>query len=411
MSQDLSAKEWSLVAPRSRTVAILALVLVAASLLRLHSVITRPYIYDEGSISIPLAKSISFSPGHLNLPIRGVHHPALPSYIVKASGALFGETRVGYRAVHLLTGVFAVFLIYCLTKQWYGPHTAGWAAALLAFNEYHIGVSTFATAKGPHLLFIALAVYAFSRFLLTQRVPYIYAAGAVLSLAFYCKEHSVLLLPVFFLTLMQPMYRHWLGSRHAYLACVLFFLVIAPDIIWDLQAPVATVQAGTNAFHATYGDHLSRIGGIGLTPYPLLFFAHGTIQWLYLKVTGTWLTDNVAENPSMNAVLGLFLLAAVCARTLRSGQQDDHLRGFLLLLFWLVFGFFSSIRPGYANLEMDPVAWYWVDVTLFPAVILSGSVLAGATGRWATLLRSVAVLGMIVASARTSVWWPFMSEN
>jgi 4-amino-4-deoxy-L-arabinose transferase-like glycosyltransferase len=378
------------------------LVLVAAALVRLNAARERPYVYDEDRLAIPIARSISFSPDNLNLPLRGPHHPALPYYFVKISGAVFGETKLGYRMVHLLSGIFTIFLISVLARQWFGAGAATWAAALLAFNEYHIGVSAYATAKSPHLLFLVLAIYAFSRFLATERPGYLHATGGALALAFYCKEHSALLMPVFLMVLLFSRHRHWFRSPHPYLAAVLFFAIISPDILWNVMRPVAD--------RASYGDNLSRIGGIGFSPYPFLFFAHHTIRWVYLQVTGTVLNDEVAENPSMNAVLGLLLLALVCYRTARR-QRGDVFSGFLLTLFWFVLVFFVSIRPGEPTFTLDPVAWYWVDVILFPAVILSGSVLATIRGRWRLPLYALACAGMVGAVARTTIWWPFVSEN
>jgi 4-amino-4-deoxy-L-arabinose transferase-like glycosyltransferase len=384
-----------------RALAILTLILIAAALIRLHAVLTQPYVYDEEKLSIPLAQTISFSPGEINLPFRGPHHPALPSYFVKMSSAMFGQTQFGYRALHLAIGLFTILVVFRLAREWYGPAAACWAAALLAFNEYHVGVSAYATAKGPHLFFLVLAVHAFAAFLRTTRPAWLYAAGVVLGLAFYCKEHSALLLPVFLVTLAQARYRRWLFSPHTYLAAAAFFAIIAPDILWNVR--------GGSGEHATYSDQLSRIGGLGFSLYPFLFFAHAGIRWLYLTLTGSIFPDEVAENPSMNDVLGVLLFGLVCYRTFQS--TGDALRGFLLNLFWIVFGFFVLLRPGQPTFVLDPAVWYWVDVVLFAAVILAGQILARGTTSQLRVLRAIAIIAMVLAVLRTTVWWPFAAEN
>jgi len=381
---------------------LLFLCLVAAFCLRIVVAATQPYLWDEEHNAIPLANSISFSSSHPNLPIRGQHHPALPSYIVKASSALFGHSPLGYRALHVVAGLIGILLIWHLTRLASGDQAALWAAALLAFNEYDVGVSSFATAKGPHLIFMIGSIYAFGRFLLTPRAAWLYAAAAAVGLAFYAKEHALLALPVFAGVLLQSKYRHWFRSPHLYGSLAVVVIVIAPDVLWNLAKPDPE-QAG-------YGDQFSRIGGLGLNGYPFLFFAHHAIRWVYEAVTGSVLADGVAENPSMNVVLGPLLFGLVVASTFRK-KGFSTLRPFLLSLFWFVFIFFVSLRPGRPTLELDPVAWYWTDVVLFPAVILSGSRLANTTGRWGIVLKVLAVIGMVTAVVRTAFWWPFVDED
>src|SRR5688572_13519695 len=118
----------------------LLLILLAALLVRVQLAVTREYIHDEDNTAIPLSKTISFEPGRLNLPLRGENHPALPAYVVKASSTLFGTTRLGYRAMHVLLGLATIALIYSLTRQSYGAVPARWAAAFMAFNEYYLNV-------------------------------------------------------------------------------------------------------------------------------------------------------------------------------------------------------------------------------------------------------------------------------
>ena len=41
----------------------------------------------------------------------------------------------------MLLSLCTIAVIYAVTRQWYGPIAARWAAALLAFNEYYLAVS------------------------------------------------------------------------------------------------------------------------------------------------------------------------------------------------------------------------------------------------------------------------------
>lgn len=387
-----------------RTLIVLALIVTIGFIVRITVAASQPSLYDEEHVSIPLAEQISFHPGNLYLPVRGIHHPALPSYVVKASGAIFGKTRLGYRGLHVFLGTLSLGLIFLLAKR-FGATTALWATALVALNEYHIGVSAFATAKGPHLILVLSAMVAFSRFLETERPRHLWASAVAIGAAFYAKEHSALLLPAFGLLLLTTRYRVWLLRWQTYAAVALFFVVISPDVIWNLGADTS---GGPLRTQATYSDHLARIGGLGLNPHPFMFFAHGAVRSLHQAVTGTRLADDVAENASMNPILGVVLFTAAI---LAWGHRHNPQIRVLLYQFWFIFVFMVIIKPGRPNFDMDDVAWYWVDMVLFPAAVLAGVLIASASGRWLRIAATVAACGMLLAVCRTVVWWPFVDED
>jgi len=379
----------------------LILILLIALAIRVRLGMTREYIHDEINTAIPLSKTISFEPGHVNLPLRGENHPALPAYVVKVSSTLFGTSRLGYRAMHILLGLLTIAMVYAMTREWYGLVPARWAAALMAFNEYYLNVSSRATAHVPNLLFVTGAVYAFSRFLATERPRYLYLAGASVGFAFYCKESTALLIPVFALTLLVSKHRHWLLKPQIYLACVTYVLVISPDIAWNMRAnPGTTVTYNDRTVgQATYATHLRRIGGLGLSPYPSMFYLRPTVKAVALNLTGSELKDETQEYWSVNVGLGILLLGAVLATTVRRASPD-RLRLFLVVMFWAIFGFFTLIKRGAVTGRLDPVSWMWVETTIVPAVVLTGARLADVSVRWRVLAWSAAIAALVWACTR-----------
>jgi len=381
---------------------VLILILLVALVVRVRLGVTREYIHDEINTAIPLSKTISFEPGHLNLPLRGENHPALPAYVVKVSSTVFGTSRVGYRGMHILLGLLTIAMVYAMTRQWYGPVPARWAAAVMAFNEYYLDVSSRATAHVPNLLFVTAAVYAFSRFLATERPRYLYLAGASVGIAFYCKESTALLLPVFALTLLVSKHRRWLLKPQIYLACAAYALVISPDIMWNLRANPATTTVTYNdrtVGQATYATHLRRIGGLGLSPYPAMFYLRPTVKALALGLTGNALKDETQEYFSVNVAIGVLLLGAVLATTLRTASRDP-LQVFLLVMFWAIFGFFTLIKRGVVTGRLDPVSWIWVEVTIVPAVMMAGARLADVSGKWRFPAWAAAAAALVWACTR-----------
>jgi 4-amino-4-deoxy-L-arabinose transferase-like glycosyltransferase len=380
----------------------LVLILLAALVVRVYLATSREYLHDEINTAIPLSKTISFDPDRLHLPLRGENHPALPAYVVKASSVLFGTSQLGYRGMHLLLGLLTIVMVYAMTREWYGPAAGRWAAVLMAFNEYFLDVSSRATAHVPNLLFVTGAVYAFSRFLATERPRYLYLAGAAAGLAFYCKESTALLMPVFALTILVGRYRRWLLSPHIYLACITYVLVLGPDILWNLRTnpDTATVTYNNQTVgQATYAAHLRRVGGLGLSPYPSMFYLRRGVQRLHVGLTGTALRDETTEYFSMNTAIGLLLVGAVVA-TIARVKDRDQLRVFLLVMFCAIFAFFTLIKRGSPPGRLDPVSWIWVEVTIVPAIALAGARLSDVTGKWRGLVWSSAALALIVACAQ-----------
>jgi hypothetical protein len=380
---------------------VLLLILFVALLLRVQLASTQAYIHDESNTSIPLSKTISFAPGDLNLPLRGQNHGALPAYVVKVSTEIFGPSRWGYRGLHVLLGLATIALLSRLVRQWYGVQAARWTAALLAFNEYYLTVSSHATAHVPHLFFVALALYAFSRFLAADRAAYLYGAGAAVGVAFYCKETSALLMPIFFLAMLRQKQRHWFRSPHLYLACLTFAMLLAPDLLWNARTSAETARvtySGQSAAQATYRSHLSRVGGLGLSPYPLMFYGRDAVQAVATRVTGQPLKDETPEYRSVNVALGVLFLGAVLMTTVRL-RSLDALAGFLLIAFWAVFGFFTLIAKGNAPGQLDPVSWIWVETTMLSASVLAGARLVELTGAARIAVWACAGAALLYASA------------
>ena len=380
---------------------VLILILLAALGVRVYLASTREYIHDEINTAIPLSKTISFDPTNLHLPLRGENHPAMPAYVVKVGSLLFGTSRLGYRAMHLLLGLVTVVMVYGMTRQWYGTVPARWAAGFMAFNEYYLNVSSRATAHVPNLLFVTAAVYAFSRFLASERPRYLYLAGASMGLAFYCKESTALLLPVFAFTLLISKQRRWLLKPQVYLACVIWALVISPDLVWNMRSNATTKVTYNNQTvgQANYATHLKRIGGLGISLYPSMFYFRGTVRSSYLRITGSPIRDNTAEYESVNPAIGLLLLGGVVATAVRP-RGRNQLRIFLLLMFWGIFGFFSMIKPGDPGGRLDAVSWIWVETTMVAAVVLAGTQLASVSGKWRLPVWSFAVVSLVWACMR-----------
>ncbi len=352
-------------APQRRADYVLLLILGAGFILRLYLGSVTTYVWDEERDYLVTVGQISFEPGNVHLPLRGTRHPILPHYLIYVSGELFGNNSLGYRMLNILAGVLTGFVVYCLARESFGLAAGRFAAALLMFNEYHIGVSALATDISFYLLFAALAMRSLCKFLITQRGVSLYLAGVYAGLAFMCKEIACLLVVAYALYFVLSKQRRWLLRKEPYLGALLFLLVITPDML----AGIAGAGSQVN-----WSDHLSRVSSLGFNRHYLLFFGRDAVRLVY-DLLGREFWDTAGEYGAMNVAFGALLLGGIALTTWRLKRQGEVAR-FLLLLFWFTLGFFMIIQPGRTRSDLDPVVWLWVDVTMLPAVVLTGNLLA-----------------------------------
>ncbi len=362
--------------------------LAIAFFTRLYLALTTAYTWDEERDWVFVVQKISFDPDNLSLPIRGVAHPALAAYFHKLAVMLFGENALGYRIAPVLAGVLMIWAAGRIALRWLGWTAACWTAALLASNEYHMGISAFVGEKIFYLLFMTLAVWAFSEFLRSERPAMLYVAGAMTGLSFMCKELGALLLPVFFLALLAAGKAAWLKRKEPYLAVAAFVLVISPDIYWNLNRPVDP------NIHGSYSEHFQRAGGIGFARQHFLFYGRDAIAAAY-RLAGRRLTDPAEEYPTMNALMGGLMLASVGLGVLGWKKQDPTAR-LLIMMFLFILIFFLLIRKGTPRGELDAVVWVWVDSTMLPGSLLLAYALTAA-GKWRRFARTAAVAAMAYA--------------
>ena len=111
------------------------------------------------------------------------------------------------RAVSALIGVATVGLGYGIGNLLYGRRAGLFTALILALMPYHVVVTRQILLDGPMVFFTTLTLYLVTRYAVTRREHWLYAAGAAMGLALMSKETSIVLL----------------GSIYA-------FLALTPDI-------------------------------------------------------------------------------------------------------------------------------------------------------------------------------------
>lgn len=372
---------------------VVTFVFLAACLFRIYPLLTSTYIWDEEREWIVVAERISLSPGSLYLPVHEGHHPSLPAYFMKAGAGLLGANPAGYRFFSLMAGLATLGILWRLALRWVGSAAALWPVLVLAFNEYHIGISILAVEKSFQHLFVAASLYGCYRYLAEDRAGFLYLSAAMAGFAFLCNERSVVLGPAYAGALFWSRGWSWLRRKESYLAVGVFCLVISPSVYANVAGSRTDLGVG-------YAEHLSRAGNVGINRHHILFFGRDAVAFLY-DLLGRKLHDNASEYPAMNGLFGALLLSVVALCWRRFRLQDAGGKLFLSV-FTVVMLFFSLVRPGAVPPGLDPVAWFWVDLTLPAAALLSAPVLSRRTGIVRKALLTLAGLALLCAGY--AVW-------
>jgi 4-amino-4-deoxy-L-arabinose transferase-like glycosyltransferase len=204
---------------------ILALSMAAGTFLRVWQINAMGYNTDEAVYAgqaaaiagVPILKDI--------FPVFRAH-PLLFQFVLSMIYKIQFSDLAG-RLLAVVVGLGAVLLTYQIGKTLYGRIPGALAAAILALMPYHVIVSRQVLLDGPMVFFATLTIYMLARFGKSQKVEWLYAAGAVMGLTFLSKETSIILMGAIYTFLaLSPEIR--VRIRDLIVATVLMALVIVP---------------------------------------------------------------------------------------------------------------------------------------------------------------------------------------
>ena len=194
---DAPTLEWALPeaeplpAPRDRTVWALGLALALAVVLRVWKLDAVGFNSDE-TVYVGQAAAIAHVPAlEPFFPIFRAH-PLLFQAILSV-GFKVGLAGAFERLVAGLVGLLCVLLVYELGRLMYGRRVGLVAALLMAVMPYHVIVSRQVLLDGPMTLCATLALYLMARYVISERVVWLYAAGGALGLTVLSKETGIVL--------------------------------------------------------------------------------------------------------------------------------------------------------------------------------------------------------------------------
>lgn len=216
---------------------ILAISMAVGAFLRIWQINAMGYNTDEAVYAGQAAAMAGIEGLKEIFPIFRAH-PLLFQFVLSLVYRVEFSDLIG-RLLAVSVGLGVIIITYQLGKTLYGPLAGALAAAILALMPYHIIISRQVLLDGPMVFFSTLAIYMLARFGKSQRVEWLYAAGAVMGLTFLSKETSLIQLGAIYTFLaLSPEIR--VRVRDLIIATLLMALVILPFPITLLLAGGST---------------------------------------------------------------------------------------------------------------------------------------------------------------------------
>ena len=338
--------------------AVVATVVVAAIGLRLWHLNTLGFNSDEAAYA-GQAASIAGDP-HLSalFPVFRAH-PLLFQLLVSLIYRIHVD-ELGPRLLAVAFGLATVVAGYGLGARIYGRMAGVLTALFLAVMPYLVIVNRQALLDGPMVFFSVVALWLLAKFAAEERPALLYAAAAVLGLAFLTKETAILLVPAAYAFLaVTPSVRVKLRELALSLAC---FALIA------LPYPLSLIIAGG-----------SRTG------------QHFLVWQLFRPANHTWSFYLTVVPWALGIPLAVLAVAAVAAVVLgRTWSWRES-----LLVCWIVVpAFFFELWPVKGFQYLLPAA---APVAVLAAGLLSGAAAKGFKGLTVSRSWQVARAGIAAA--------------
>ncbi|NVO02882.1 MAG: glycosyltransferase family 39 protein [Bacteroidetes bacterium] len=261
--------------------AILIIIIIVATILRVYNLFEIPYTFDEFS-ALSRVHFNSFS----ELIEKGVKidaHPAGVHVFIYYWTKLFGFTEWVLKMPFIISGIVSVYLIFLIGKKWYNETLGLISAAFLASIQFTIMYSQIARPYVSGLFFSLLMVYFWTKIMLTpQKRFYLNGALFIISAALCAYNHHFSLLFAAIVGLSGLLYiqRQYLLK---YIICGVFIAVLyVPHLnIFLYQLHVGGIESWLAKPHADFFiNYLGYIFDFSIISYiiVLLLIIYGLIK-------------------------------------------------------------------------------------------------------------------------------------
>jgi 4-amino-4-deoxy-L-arabinose transferase-like glycosyltransferase len=339
----------------------LVAIMTVALGLRVYHASNHTFTGDDRS-NLAIADTISLNPFHPHLVFASAGHPLLVVYLAHLGSAIFGGSVLGYRLPLVLLGTLTCWAIAVLGREIGGRQAGLWAAALIAVDQFHVtGSGTVHVHDIPLILFGTLALVSMCRVTPDASIRPFVGVGFWMGLAYLGKETALMVWPALWLFLLTVRERRSvLLDWRWYVAHLVFALVIAPDLVWNVLH-----AADAGYLDRSLGKAAAATGGYGKA---VSLFLGEVVMFFKPEAYGGHDDYWCWPLRTMHWVAGALYLAAV-AWSWR--WRRDSRVWLLLLTFGVVFLIVTMIK---GKDVWDP--FWWAAMAMAPAVALAGLCIA-----------------------------------
>lgn len=148
----------------------------------------------------------------------------------------------------VILGALSVVLLYELAKDLLNMRAALFASVFFLFSS-HWSMSTVLMSDVPAFFFVLLSIYAFVKYLNTQKPFFIYLFYSALGFACLIRYMSLLVLIILGMYLVFNRKTHVLLKKEVWLGLAIFFVIMSPQIIYNYVYFKHPLQTGYHVFH------------------------------------------------------------------------------------------------------------------------------------------------------------------
>jgi 4-amino-4-deoxy-L-arabinose transferase-like glycosyltransferase len=337
--------------------------------------------------------------------------PPLIAALIAASTALLGNGLVAIKLPSLLLYPATAFALYGLGRRLYSPRVGFWAGLCFLSMPLVAALGLFVSTDAPLLLCWSLALLFMLRALEGDGWADWLACGAVIGIGLMSKYTMAAFLPsALLLIILDPRHRRWLARPQPWVALLLAFAVLSPNLYWNWAHDFPTFRHTAEITRVGHGER-------GLHPGQLGEFLGA--QWLsfgpVLGILLAWAllrSGSLARTPAHRTLLIFILplLLLVSLQALTGRANGNWAAPVFIAACLLVPAVFLKERKRWVvagiafNLIASTAAYHWPDLARAPAshspprTIPSSAPVAGSI-----LRRPCAPTWLRI---RAACWWP-----
>ena len=344
-------KLWWQVKQGKSAFVFLILILILATFLRFYRLPEyMTFLGDEGRDALVI-KSILVD-HHIPLigpptSVGNIYLGPLYYYMMAVPMAIFWLNPVAAAGMNAVIGVLTVFLVYFLSKRWFGKGSGIIAAFLYAVSSVTILASRSSWNPNPAPLFAMLAIYSLYKAQKGGSLNWFALAGAFIGAAVQMHYLALILIPVCLAIYFSKKPYRFTGLLSAVLS---FIFVMSPLILFDFRHNFLNYRAVTELFSGSGAVSVNIFETISKIPH---IFYHDLIG-RYIATENTFITIIVSfvifipffvirKFPIL--ILGSWFFVGLTGLSFYQKDIYDHYLGFMNPVPFILLGaVFTSIK-------------------------------------------------------------------